>query len=85
MYINIYLQIWINTKVEKSKERKPIIEFAKPRNNSKKVYILIKDNKKLKKVVINGKKYTSLEKRKATSGNYKGYYIFSSKKKREWG
>lgn len=49
--------------------------------NSKKVYILVKDNKKLKKVVINGKSYTSLKKRKATSGSHKGYYVFSSSKK----
>ncbi len=67
---------------EKSVDKiKPIIRLVKSKSNDSKVYVLVKDNKKLKKVVINGKKYTTLKKRKLTSGNYKDYYSFSSTKK----
>lgn len=60
---------------------KPVIKLVKSKSVNGKIYVLVKDNKKLKKVVINGKKYTTLKKRKLTSGNYKDYYSFSSTKK----
>ncbi len=60
---------------------KPVIKLVKSKSVNGKIYVLVKDNKKLKKVVINGKKYTTLKKRQLTSGNYKGYYSFSSTKK----
>jgi len=60
---------------------KPVIKLVRSKSANGKIYVLVKDNKKLKKVVINRKKYTALKKRKLTSGNYKGYYSFSSTKK----
>lgn len=74
----------VNKKCKKQNNKdttKPTIKFVKSRKGDGKVSALVKDDRKLKEVSINGKKYTSLKKRKITSGSYKGYYRFSLTRK----
>ncbi len=66
-------------KTPKKDTKAPVIKGIKKNKSYKnKVTVYVKDNKKLKKVTINGKK---VKLKKVKKGKYKGYYKFTIKKK----
>lgn len=66
-------------KGKKADRRPPVIKGVKKNKSYKKpVTIYVKDNKKIKKVTLNGKKVTL---KKISQGKYQGYYKFVVKKK----
>lgn len=68
-----------NTTPTKKDKKAPVIKGVKKNKTyKKKVTVYVKDNVKIKKVTVNGKK---VKLKKVKSGKYKGYYKFTVKKK----
>lgn len=66
-------------KTPKKDTKAPVIKGIKKNKSYKnKVTVYVKDNKKVKKVTVNGKK---IKLKKVKKGKYKGYYKFTIKKK----
>ncbi len=63
-------------------KKAPVVKGVKNKKTYKnKAVIYVKDNKKLSKVTINGKKQKITKKQLVKKGKYKGYYKYTAKKK----
>lgn len=63
-------------------KKAPVVKGVKNKKTyKKKAVIYVKDNKKLSKITINGKKQKMTNKQLVKKGKYKGYYKYTVKKK----